>query len=328
MGLAAVNRKLAVLGEFFINWGGSIIVAIMLCAIYYACVHVIAEMMYDDGASLEMLVLFAKFIVFQIAINLLCFIYYSRYNSVTHWHRQSCVADLRSYAEENEAQPLEYEYLTGQPTVEDHLNYEPTDESGSKFCFTCNREAPQRSHHCPLCKMCVLRKDHHCFVTGACVGLGNQRYFMVFLFWCTIGLAVALPHLFFYLNTQVYYWYPFGFLYYLGPIAIGRWVFGYASFVQAVFSTIFSFAFAALVTAGGFFGMQVYYTVHGYTMYEYHHLTVRATFNGDGENIGERFRLVFGKNWALNFLIPQPWNLPVLTPAISDSLFRVRSKVL
>lgn len=80
-----------------------------------------------------------------------------------------------------------------------------------------------RSHHCPLCKMCVLRKDHHCFITGACVGLGNQvcellflyfcnflnfqRYFMVFLFWCAIGLTIAMPHLFFYMNTEVAYWY-------------------------------------------------------------------------------------------------------------------------
>ncbi|CAB3400980.1 unnamed protein product [Caenorhabditis bovis] len=326
MGLAEINRKLAIIGDFFLNWGGSMIVSLMIASIYYSCVHVIADMMYTEK-EIEVLTIVANVIVIQIIINLICFIYYSKYNSVTYWHRRSCVADLRSYAEEAEEQEV-FEFVTGQPTVEEHLSYIPTDESGSKFCITCNRQAPQRSHHCPLCKMCVLRKDHHCFVTGACVGLGNQRYFMVFLFWCSLGILIAVPHLWFYMNEEIAYWYPYGFLNFVGPVAVVKWMLGYSPFSHAVMSTIFSFSIAALITAGGFLGMQLYYTVHGYTMYEYHNLTVRATFNGDGENTGERFRLVFGKNWFLNFLFPQPWNMPILTPAISDSLFRVRSKVL
>ncbi|KAK6057793.1 DHHC zinc finger domain protein, partial [Cooperia oncophora] len=55
------------------------------------------------------------------------------------------------------------------------------------------------SHHCPICKICVLRKDHHCFITGACVGLGNQRYFITFLFWCCIGLIAGTRYTFVYL---------------------------------------------------------------------------------------------------------------------------------
>ncbi|KAF1747839.1 hypothetical protein GCK72_024305 [Caenorhabditis remanei] len=327
MGLAMVNRKLAIFGEFMVKWGGTMLVSFVLVSTYYSCVHIIAKDMYDNEAQIFWLTLVARVIILEIAVNLACFVYYARYNSVTYWHRKSCVADLRVYAEDSEAQP-EIEYACAQPRVEEHLSWEPANESGSKFCFQCNKEAPQRSHHCPLCKMCVLRKDHHCFITGACVGLGNQRYFMVFLFWCSIGLIIAMPHLFFYMNTQIAYWYPFGFLHYIGPVAVLRWMFGYVPFAHACFSTLFSFAGASLITAGGFFCLQVWYTTQGYTMYEYNNLTVRATFQGDGENLKERLQLVFGKNWALNFLIPLTWNLPVLTPAISDSLFRVRSKVL
>ncbi|CAP33020.2 Protein CBG14526 [Caenorhabditis briggsae] len=295
MGLVMVNQKLAILGEFLVKWGGTMLVSFVLMSTYYSCVHIIAENMYDNPTLIYWLTLIARVIILEIIVNLACFVYYARYNSVTYWHRKSCVADLRVYAEDNEAQP-EVEYASAQPRVDRHLSWEPANEAGSKFCFTCNKEAPQRSHHCPLCKMCVLRKDHHCFITGACVGLGNQRYFMVFLFWCAIGLVIAMPHLFFYMNTEIAY-----------------------CIANKQTPTWFT---------GIIYDFQVYYTTQGYTMYEYNNLTVRATFQGDGENMGERLRLVFGKNWALNFLVPLPWNLPVLTPAISDSLFRVRSKVL
>lgn len=56
--------------------------------------------------------------------------------------------------------------------------------------------------------------------------------------------------------------YPFGFMYYIGPVAVFRWIFGYTPFGQACFSTLFSFAAASLITAGGFFGMQVGYSFH------------------------------------------------------------------
>ncbi|KIH52954.1 hypothetical protein ANCDUO_16933 [Ancylostoma duodenale] len=62
-------------------------------------------------------------------------------------------------------------------------------------------------------------------------------------------------------------------------------------------------------------------------MYEYHS-SVRDAFDGDGTNIGERFRLIFGRHWALNFLFPQFWNAQVLTTQIATNLFRVRSKQL
>ena len=41
---------------------------------------------------------------------------------------------------------------------------------------------PPRSHHCILCRKCILARDHHCFFTGSCVGLSNQRYFVAYCF--------------------------------------------------------------------------------------------------------------------------------------------------
>ncbi|PAV89616.1 hypothetical protein WR25_19657 isoform B [Diploscapter pachys] len=197
----------------------------------------------------------------------------------------------------------------------------------AKFCMECNHEAPIRSHHCPLCKMCVLRKDHHCFVTGGCVGLGNQRYFLTFLFWCCVGLLLAVPIMWSYMNATVAPWYPLGFFYYAGPIALIRWALGYSTFGSFCLASLFSFAIGGLCSALGFFGMNVFYTCYGYTMYEYHSAPIREAFDGDGNSLGERFRLVFGKNWLLNFIVPQIWNQPLLTQQIANNLFRDNTSI-
>ncbi|VDK46009.1 unnamed protein product [Cylicostephanus goldi] len=258
---------------------------------------------------------------------------FTRHNCVTHWQRQSCVAGLfRSI-------PTGSDELA----AEEEGEYDPT--YLSRFCNVCNREAPIRSHHCPICKICVLRKDHHCFITGACVGLGNQRYFIIFLFWACVGLLLGARYTAVYLYQTSSAGFPLGFLYCVGPIAVVRWIIGYTTFLHAFICTILSFILASLVAAAGFFGLQIYYTCYGYTMYEYHS-SVRDAFDGDGyaftpfhyaiekidynfsANIGERFRLIFGRYWILNFLFPQFWNAQILTTQIATNLFRVRSKQL
>lgn len=49
---------------------------------------------------------------------------------------------------------------------------------GWTYCHPCGRNEPVRSHHCPLCKVCVLKHDHHCWFAGTCVGHNNHRYFV------------------------------------------------------------------------------------------------------------------------------------------------------
>lgn len=63
--------------------------------------------------------------------------------------------------------------------------------------------------------------------------------------------------------------------------------------------------------------LQMFYTLHGYTMFEYHSLSIREAYEGDGQGIGDRMRLVFGPYWLVHFAFPAvsvgEWGTPLVT---------------
>ena len=51
----------------------------------------------------------------------------------------------------------------------------------------CDEVKPARTHHCKVCGTCVFLMDHHCPWVNNCVGLENYRYFLLFIFYLTVG---------------------------------------------------------------------------------------------------------------------------------------------
>ena len=65
-------------------------------------------------------------------------------------------------------------------------------EKFKKLCKRCRHFKPIRAHHCSMCGRCIIKMDHHCPWVNNCVGIGNHKLFIVFLFWVNIVCWYAL----------------------------------------------------------------------------------------------------------------------------------------
>ncbi|GJJ72342.1 hypothetical protein EMPS_04699 [Entomortierella parvispora] len=68
-------------------------------------------------------------------------------------------------------------------------------ESFTRFpptCRQCHLPKPERTHHCSICKKCILKYDHHCPWINNCVGHFNHRYFVMFLTYLTMACVYFL----------------------------------------------------------------------------------------------------------------------------------------
>ncbi|NXL02818.1 ZDH13 Palmitoyltransferase, partial [Mesembrinibis cayennensis] len=54
------------------------------------------------------------------------------------------------------------------------------------FCTSCLVRKPLRSMHCLACNSCVARYDQHSLWIGRCIGIGNHRYYLLFLSFLTM----------------------------------------------------------------------------------------------------------------------------------------------
>ncbi|XP_054710028.1 LOW QUALITY PROTEIN: palmitoyltransferase ZDHHC17-like [Uloborus diversus] len=73
------------------------------------------------------------------------------------------------------------------------------------FCSSCLVRRPLRSKHCSVCNQCIARFDHHCPWVGNCVGLGNHKYFVLYLFWLLVMIIWCLHGCFRFWKAHVSY---------------------------------------------------------------------------------------------------------------------------
>lgn len=59
------------------------------------------------------------------------------------------------------------------------------------YCDKCQKNRPERSHHCRSCNICILKMDHHCPWISNCVGANNQKTFYLMLFYSLIGCVLS-----------------------------------------------------------------------------------------------------------------------------------------
>lgn len=168
---------------------------------------------------------------------------------------------------------------------------------GWHFCYTCEANAPPRSHHCLTCNKCILKRDHHCMFTSQCIGYCNYRYYfwLVFYGWCGA--------LFCWTMSMTYVWSL------LGDFSIWKlpffilplfcFVLQYISFYTAVvtFITLLSFIFSfALLGLLIWHGRHIY---HGQTTHESSH-RIFVYDLGWKENLTH----AFGTKWYLTWACP------------------------
>jgi palmitoyltransferase len=169
------------------------------------------------------------------------------------------------------------------------------------YCLYCQQDAPPRSHHCKVCRVCILKRDHHCFFTNSCIGFFNQRYFIVHVFYIAIGTACCIYWLGAYLDKFV----PFlssDIVAYIPIVQIVMLLLGKISLLNALLILILYLTIFCCVCGAAFFLWEMVVVVNGQTSYE----AWKLLRNYKCGSIFARLRSVFGPYWLVSFIIPLP----------------------
>jgi len=169
----------------------------------------------------------------------------------------------------------------------------PAEIQNPRTCKICQgRWKPPRAHHCKTCQKCIFRMDHHCPWINNCVGLSNQKLFILFLCYTAFSAIVTLLLL-------------------LG--SAGYWLWSQKSWSEAappgstalICSGVVAVeCLAAVLFVGDFLQEQIESIQTNSTLVETYQRT-----HGERTTFLEHFQTVFGRSWYV-----WPWPFPSAPP--------------
>ena len=123
---------------------------------------------------------------------------------VKNWQESEMITSL-SVDTLNETIPLQnYD-------IDHSLTHQVKSNGQERYCQKCMLLKPDRAHHCSACNTCVLRFDHHCPWVMNCIGFGNYKLFLVFIFWGFMySFSIMILMLILWQNTPPYFIYSQG----------------------------------------------------------------------------------------------------------------------
>eukprot|EP00304_Pavlova_gyrans_P004337 CAMPEP_0206051020 /NCGR_PEP_ID=MMETSP1466-20131121/30524_1 /ASSEMBLY_ACC=CAM_ASM_001126 /TAXON_ID=44452 /ORGANISM="Pavlova gyrans, Strain CCMP608" /LENGTH=308 /DNA_ID=CAMNT_0053426141 /DNA_START=130 /DNA_END=1056 /DNA_ORIENTATION=- len=179
-----------------------------------------------------------------------------------------------------------------------------------RWCSRCKAPKPPRSHHCSVCRRCVLKMDHHCPWVNNCVGHRNYRHFLLFVFYLFIGAIFILMTTMLNRLHDTSDWprrlrrYSF-----LGPIPAQAGQF-------ALFQIVL--AFSAAIALVLFAAWHIYLTCTGQTTLEFY---INAADRRDARRLGQQWINPFDHGLKANWeevLQAPPCGLTQFLPSIAE----------
>ena len=188
-----------------------------------------------------------------------------------------------------------------------------------KECDACDLHIPMRTYHCSLCNACISIPDHHCYFLGRCVGRSNQRFFICFAFYASLGSFIGVSSV---LQVMTYYrdYSTLDAFYYLLPVTLVAYFMGYGGIqtFELLYVGLIDFGIGAFLFCAGLVIIGLNSAISGSTPRE----SKRGVVTEDMVYLSpsQRFKQVFGQCGLLHFLSPF---LPFDSPKVDDGYRRI-----